>query len=274
MNQTVEIISIGNELLIGKTMNTNAQWLAKRITNLGLSTRRITVVGDNINKISDVIKEALQRNPSFLLTTGGLGPTFDDLTLHGLGKAFGCVLKVNEKALKMVKEKYLTYASDRQIASVELTPHQIKMAKLPEGATALPNLIGIAPAASIKYDKMTIIALPGVPSEMKGIFDDSVAPAMKRAALDVTFFAISIETNGVMESAIAPLLDNVMQNNPKVYIKSHQKGTEKVPNIEFHISSKAKTADAARHHVNKALIQLTELIREKGGKIKPIKTET
>jgi molybdenum cofactor synthesis domain-containing protein len=274
MNQTVEIVSIGNELLIGKTMNTNAQWLAKRITYLGLSTCRITVVGDNINKISDVIKEAIQRNPRFLLTTGGLGPTFDDLTLHGLAKALGCILKVNEKALKMVKEKYLAYARERQIASVELTPHQIKMAMLPEGATPLPNPIGTAPAASIKYDKLTIIALPGVPSEMKSIFNNSVAPAIKRITLDVTFFAISIETKGIMESAIAPLLDNVMQNNPKVYIKSHPKGTEKVPIIEFHISSKAKTADAVRHHVDKALIQLTELIREKGGKIKPIKTET
>ena len=78
MKILVEIICIGNELLIGKTLNTNSQWLAKQITNLGLVIHRITTVSDNINEISTSIKEAINRKPSFILTTGGLGPTFDD----------------------------------------------------------------------------------------------------------------------------------------------------------------------------------------------------
>ena len=103
MNQSVEIICVGNELLIGKTLNTNAQWLAKRITTLGLTTHRITVVGDNIDEISAAIKEAIQRSPSFLLTTGGLGPTFDDKTLEGIAEALGRKTEVNEEALNMVQ---------------------------------------------------------------------------------------------------------------------------------------------------------------------------
>ena len=274
MNQIVEIICVGNELLIGKTLNTNAQWLTKRVTTLGLTTRRVTVVGDDINEISCAIKEAIQRSPGFILTTGGLGPTFDDKTLEGLAEALGRSMEVNEEALKMVKEKYLSYAREGRMEAAELTPHRVKMAKLPEGATPLRNPVGTAPAVSIEHENVTIIALPGVPSEMKRIFDESVASVLKQAAGNVTFFETSIESTKVIESEMAPLIEKVMHSNPHVYIKSHPKGAERVPRIEFHLSTTAKDSSTARKQVSKALIQLTELIQEKGGKIKPIKSET
>jgi nicotinamide-nucleotide amidase len=274
MDQSVEIICVGNELLIGKTLNTNAQWLTKRITTLGLTTRRITVVGDNIDEISGVIEEAVQRSPGFILTTGGLGPTFDDKTLEGLAKALGRRIEINEEALKMVKEKYLSYVQDGRMEVAELTPHRVKMAKLPEGAKPLPNPVGTAPAVVAEHENVTIIALPGVPSEMKSIFDESVASVMKKAAHNVTFFETSIEATKVIESEMAPLIEKVMHSNPHVYIKSHPKGAERVPRIEFHLSTTSKDSSTARKHVSKALIQLTELIQEKGGKIKPVKSET
>ena len=274
MDQSVEIICVGNELLIGKTLNTNAQWLTKRITTLGLTTRRVTVVGDDINEISGVIQEAVQRSPRFLLTTGGLGPTFDDKTLEGLAKALGRRIEVNEEALKMVKEKYLSYVQEGRMEVAELTPHRVKMAKLPEGSGPLYNPVGTAPAVVAEHENVTIIALPGVPSEMKSIFDESVASVLKKAAHGVTFFETSIEATKVMESEMAPLIDKVMHSNPHVYIKSHPKGAERVPRIEFHLSTTAKDSSTARKHVSKALIQLTELIQEKGGKIKLVKSET
>jgi nicotinamide-nucleotide amidase len=274
MDQSVEIICVGNELLIGKTLNTNAQWLTKRITTLGLTTRRITVVGDNIDEISCAINEAIQRSPSFLLTTGGLGPTFDDKTLEGLAKALERRIEINEEALKMVKEKYLRYVQEGRMKVAELTPHRVKMAKLPEGATPLFNPVGTAPAVVAEHENVTIIALPGVPSEMKSIFDGSVASVLKKAARNVTFFETSIEATKVIESQMAPLIEKVMHNNPHVYIKSHPKGAERVPRIEFHLSTTAKDSSTARKHVSKALIQLTELIQEKGGKIKLVKSET
>ena len=274
MNQFVEIICVGNELLIGKTLNTNAQWLAKRITILGLTTNRITVVGDNINEISAAIKEAIQRSPIFLLTTGGLGPTFDDKTLEGIAAALGRKTEVNEEALKMVKEKYISYAAEGRMEAAELTPARVKMAKIPEDAKPLNNPIGTAPAVSIRHKNVSIIALPGVPSEMKSIFDESVASLIKQAGQGITFFETSINSTNIMESEISPLIDRVMQNNPYVYIKSHPKGTERVPYIEFHLSTTAKDASTARQRVSKALIQLTEMIQEKGGTVKPVKTRT
>ncbi len=87
MTHHIEIICIGNELLIGKIANTNAQWLAKRITTTGLNVTRITIASDDITEISKIVKEALNRKPKILITTGGLGPTFDDKTLEGIAKA-------------------------------------------------------------------------------------------------------------------------------------------------------------------------------------------
>ncbi len=273
MNHNVEIICVGNELLIGKTLNTNAQWLSKRITTLGLTTSRITVVRDNIDEISNAIKEAIQRNPTFLLTTGGLGPTFDDKTLEGIAIALERKTEVNNEALKMVKEKYLSYATEGRMEVVELTPARVKMAKLPEGAEPLINPVGTAPAVSIELENVLIIALPGVPSELKSVFDESVAPKLKRASDGVIFFEATINSTNIMESEVAPLIDRTMQNNPNVYIKSHPKGTERVPLIEFHLSTTAKDATSARQRVSKALVQLTELIQGKGGKVKSFKAK-
>ena len=95
----VEIISVGNELLIGKIVNTNSYWIAKRVTTLGMKVRRITTVGDDVEEISNAIQEALQRRPRFIITTGGLGPTFDDKTLEGIARGLGRGLRVHEQAL-------------------------------------------------------------------------------------------------------------------------------------------------------------------------------
>jgi nicotinamide-nucleotide amidase len=274
MVQSIEIICVGNELLIGKTLNTNAQWLAKRVTTLGLTTRRITVVADEMDEISNAIQEAIQRKPNFLVTTGGLGPTFDDKTLEGIALALKLRIEINEEALKMVKKKYLSYAQEGKIEVAELTLPRIKMAKLPEGATPISNPVGTAPAVVMKHENVTIIALPGVPSEMKSIFEESLAPILKQAARNVTFFETSIDATKVIESEMAPLIDEVMHNNPYVYIKSHPKGAERISRIEFHLSTTAKDSKTARKHVTKALLQLSELIQEKGGKIKPVKSKT
>jgi molybdenum cofactor synthesis domain-containing protein len=271
---SIEIICVGNELLIGKTMNTNAHWLAKRVTSLGLSARRIMVVGDDVNEISDVIREAIQRSPDFILTSGGLGPTFDDVTLEGLSKGLGRRLQKNDKALRMVREKYRKYVEEGRMKRVELTPPRVKMAKLPQGAEPLPNPVGTAPGVLVATDSLTIMALPGVPSEMKAIFDESALPILKKAAGDTIFFETSIEATGVMESELAPFIARVMHDNPYVYIKSHPKGEERIHRIEFHLSTTAKDTKVARKRVGKALLQLSEAIMERGGRVNPTKTKS
>lgn len=266
MPKEVEIVSIGNELLIGKTLNTNAQWLARRATSLGLPVRRVTVVSDDVEEIAKIIQEAVHRNPAFIITTGGLGPTFDDKALEGIAQALRSKLTINEEALRMVEEKYVTYAEERGQAKIELTPPRIKMAKLPAEAKPLPNPVGTAPGVAVKEDDVTIFALPGVPSEMKSIFENSLLPVLKAAAGGQTFFETSLYVTGIMESEMAPTIDKVMHDNPHTYIKSHPIGAEKKPRLELHLSTTTENIEVAKKRVGKTLIQLEELIREKGGK--------
>ncbi|MEM3443038.1 MAG: nicotinamide mononucleotide deamidase-related protein [Candidatus Bathyarchaeia archaeon] len=268
MTQQMEIICIGYELLIGKILNTNAHWMAKRATSLGITVKRITVVGDDVDEIANAVKEALQRKPKFIITTGGLGPTFDDKTLEGIAKALNRKLEVNDKALAMVKERYEAYAKEGKIEKAELTSARVKMATLPEGAEPLPNPVGTAPGVQIIIDETFLIALPGVPSEMEAIFEQSISPLLKKEAEGNMFFETSIYTEGIPESTLAPLIDQAMHDNPYVYIKSHPKGVEKKPHIELHISTTAKDSKIARERLGKTIAQLTELVQKSGGKIK------
>jgi len=271
--QQMEIICVGNELLIGKTLNTNAHWLAKRATSLAIMVKRITVVGDDADEIANVLKEALERKPRFIITTGGLGPTFDDKTLEGIARALNRKLKVNEKALEMVRAKYEAYAKAGRIEKVELTSPRVKMAKLPEGTEPLPNSVGTAPGVKIEVKGTLVIALPGVPSEMEAIFDESVAPLLKKEAGEAMFFETSIYADNIMESTLAPLIDQTMHDNSYIYIKSHPKGEEKEPHMEIHFSTTAKDSKTAKDRLGKAIIQLSELIEKNSGKIRLKKTQ-
>lgn len=269
--KTVEIISVGNELLIGKTLNTNASWMAKRLTALGLNVRRITTVGDNVEAISAALKESLQRKPDFLITTGGLGPTFDDKTLEGIAEALHRPVELNQKAMSMVEEKYKIYAKERKLEKIELTPARVKMARLPKDAKPLHNPIGTAPGVMITHRKVAIISLPGVPAEMEAIFEDSLEPMFKKLRNRAVFYETSLGVWGMMESELAPLIDKVMHENPYVYIKSHPKGQEGMPHIELHLSTTAEDSTTAKKRITRTIVQTTETIKAKGGKITKFK---
>jgi len=273
MTHNIEIICVGNELLIGKIANTNAQWLAKRITTMGLKVNRITVVSDDTTEISNAVKEAIRRRPKIIITTGGLGPTFDDKTLEGIAKALNQPSKVNPEAIKMIEQKYHQYLKEGRIEEkVELTPPRIKMATLPEKAQPLHNPIGTAPGVIAKQNDTTIIALPGVPSEMEAIFDESIRPMLKKMAGNAIFYETSIGVDGIMESDLAPLIDKTMHDYPYVYIKSHpgHRGEGK-PHLELHLSTTAQDSETAKNRIAKAFLQITELTQAKGGKIRPQK---
>lgn len=269
LNRLLEIICIGNELLIGKTLNSNAQWIAKKATSLGLNVRRITVVGDDVDEISTAVREATQRKPSFIIITGGLGPTFDDKTLEGVAKALRVELEVNEEALNMVKKKYEEYVAEGRMEKYEMTPSRVKMARLPEGSKPLSNPVGTAPGVLAENEGIKLVMLPGVPQEMMAIFDESVTPLLRKIAGNLAFFEASLNVTGIVESELAPLIDKVMCDNPYVYIKSHPKGGEKTPHIELHFSMTSNDSNLARQSIGKAIIQISEMISEKGGRVKP-----
>ena len=272
MNQDMEIICIGNELLIGKTLNTNAQWIAQQATALGIKVKRIVAIADETNEISTTLHEALKRKPQFTITTGGLGPTFDDKTLEGVAQALNRKLEINPTALKMVRKKYDKYAIGIRKGTMELTPPRIKMATLPENSEPIPNPVGTAPGVKTEIKQTLVIALPGVPAEMKSIFKQNVIPLLKQRAGENRFYSKSMYVNNVMESSLAPLIDKTMLDNPGVYVKSHPKGREERAHIEIHASTTSDTAEKAEKKLQKALRQIMIMIEEVGGKVLSKKT--
>jgi molybdopterin-biosynthesis enzyme MoeA-like protein len=234
---------------------------------MGVIVKRIIVAADNVNEIADVIREALQRKPRFIITTGGLGPTFDDKTLEGTAKALNRKLKISGKALAMIKKKYESYVRERKMEKAELTPARVKMATIPENAEPLPNPVGTAPGVRIDVEGTVLIALPGVPSEMKSIFDETVAPLIKKEAGENTFFEESVYVNGIMESTLAPFIDQVMHDNPYVYVKSHPRGEERKPHLEIHFSTSATEPKIAKDRLKMAITRLSVLIEKAGGKV-------
>lgn len=267
MTLNMEIICVGNELLIGKILNTNAQWMSKRATALGIAVKRVTVVADEVEETATAVREALQRKPRFIITTGGLGPTFDDKTLESIAKALNRKLEVNAVALQMVKEKYEAYARERKTAKVELTQPRIKMATIPEKTEPVHNPVGTAPAVRAELDGTILIALPGVPSEMEAIFEETITPLLKRASGGNAFYEKSIYADNIMESTLAPLIDRVMHDNPRVYIKSHPRGRENKPHMEIHLSTTTSDAEKPEEKLQKAIVQLSGLIEKNSGKV-------
>ncbi|HDD66195.1 MAG TPA: hypothetical protein ENG52_01050, partial [Nitrososphaeria archaeon] len=116
-----DIISIGYELLDGRVLNTNARWLAEQISGLGGRVCRIVAVGDDVDEISSVIRDSLRRGIDWIITSGGLGPTYDDVTLQGVAKAVKRKLVQNRRAVEMLRERYRVLAEEGVVESPELT---------------------------------------------------------------------------------------------------------------------------------------------------------
>ena len=217
---TAEIIAIGNELLIGHTLDTNSHWIAKRFTKFGWILQRKTVIRDSLPAIKTAVRESLRRKPDILITLGGLGPTHDDMTLQGVAMALGKRLVLNDDALAMIKARY-----KRIEAASGLTRFRRKMALLPKGAQAFPNPVGTAPGVLLRLGPTKLVCLPGVPSEMKAIFNESIIPILKGPNQQAPAEAY-LGLVGIVESALAPVLDKTRRAFPELYFKSHPRGHE------------------------------------------------
>jgi len=219
----VELLCVGNELLVGKTVNTNATWLARKISNIGGSLNRVTTISDDLREIRKSTKIILAQKPDFLITSGGLGPTFDDVTIKGLSQALRRRMKINKEALDQIRARYKRIFSSRRFA---LTKFRVKMATFPIGAVPLLNPVGTAPGMALQVGKTLIVCLPGVPKELRAIFSKHVAPIIKLKAGTGGYVSRSVSVRGIHESELAPLIDRVMKRYPEVYVKSHPQGGE------------------------------------------------
>ncbi len=240
-------------------MDTNSNWLAKQVNALGWTVQRITVVRDSLKAIREGVAEALERKPEILFTVGGLGPTHDDMTLRGLSIAIGKPLMLNSDALDAIKKKY-----NRIERRTSLTRHRKKMAMLPRGAEALPNPVGTAPGIVVATRNTTIVSLPGVPSEMKAIFNASVIPIMRMSGVSPPREAF-VMLLGIVESALAPVLERAQRRFSNLYFKSHPRGRESGLRslIRVHVYTVGKGNDGAVRDGVAFLVRRLAVIRSR-----------
>jgi molybdopterin-biosynthesis enzyme MoeA-like protein len=216
---SVSSLCVGKELLIGKTVNTNAHWIGARLFGIGTMLDRVLVITDSLDEISSGLQELIARKPDFIIVVGGLGPTPDDMTLKGVALSLGRKVRLNSDALNLMKEHYARIGR-----TFELTPARRKMAMLPEDSTPLSNNAGTAPGVRIEHAGVVIVCLHGVPREMKEIFKSSVQPEIRKKVGKLYTTKIVMHLMGVYESTLAPEIAQALKRHPAAYIKSHPKG--------------------------------------------------
>ena len=252
----VEIIAIGKELLQGQTQDTNSSWLAKRITALGGVIKRVVIPDDDVGAIAQEIKASLDNGARIIITTGGLGPTFDDMTLAGIARAIARPLIVHAGALEFVTRRYQEFYEKGFVDDPKIIPAREKMAHLPEGAEPLDNPVGTAPAIAVSTAQGVIFALPGVPREMRLIFEQSIALRLQ-GMLGAAFYQEETINTGVKdESVLGGLVEEVMKQVPGTYLKSKAAGFGPAIGLEVVITA----AGADKKEIEKKVTKTKELL--------------
>lgn len=226
-----EILCVGTELLLGDTLNTNAQFLAKELSFLGIGVFHQSVVGDNPQRVKEALEIAFSRS-DIVITTGGLGPTKDDLTKEVCSQFFNKKLVLNEEAIQRLKELF----SKR---GLEVSESNAKQAYLPEGCIPLQNNNGTAPGCIINDNNKILIMLPGPPREVHPMFKDDVVPYLKTLS-DNIFVSKVLRVFGIGESYAADKISEFLDNeNPTVapYAKDNE--------VIFRITANSKSEQEA-----------------------------
>ena len=259
----IELLMIGNEILIGKTQDTNSNWMAKRITKYGHRVKRITTIGDDLEIISSTIRAILKRSPDTVITSGGIGPTFDDMTLKGIANGLNRNLELNQHAYNSIKKAY-EHAHHRGLLKLEgMTKERKKMAYLPKGSVPLPNTVGTAPGVKIEEEKTNIFILPGVPAEMKAMFRNIITPILREKK--GKFIEKGFLFSGIGESQIAAYTTEMEKKYPQLWIKTHPKiGLA----VEVEVSITAFNVENGEELIAKALNEIREIVIKLKGKIK------
>lgn len=243
-----EIISIGTELLLGEVVNTNAQYIARELANLGINIYHQSVVGDNVARLYEAYEVAFER-ADLVITTGGLGPTKDDMTKEIAAQFLNKELVPHEESLKIIE----AYFSRR---GLPVNDGNRKQGYFPEGAIILPNPNGTAPACIVEHNNKILILLPGPPREMIPLFETQVSPYLQKYQDKVFAFKI-LNICGIgeghMEEVIMDIVDN--QTNPTVAPYSKAQG------LTLRIAASGSTKEEAEN----LIIPVENQIRERLG---------
>ncbi|WP_040213764.1 competence/damage-inducible protein A [Clostridium polynesiense] len=246
-----EIVAVGTELLLGDIVNTNAQYLSRELAALGISVYRQTVVGDNEERLLATFKDALSRC-DLVITTGGLGPTDDDITKEIAAKFFNKELVFHEESWELIKGYF---------NKMEKEPgeNNRKQAYFPKDAIILKNNNGTAPGAILKDEEnnKTIIVLPGPPAEMERMFKESVFPYLKRFRSSV-FVSKVLRIAGIGESEAADKIKDILQGQTNPTIAPYAKQFD----TTFRITASAESEEKAEEMIKPVEKQIRDRLGE------------
>jgi nicotinamide-nucleotide amidase len=260
----VELIAVGREILRGRVLDTNSNWLAKELTGMGGGVSRICVVDDVPQEIVRELHAAMQHGAGVIITTGGLGPTFDDRTLESIAQAVDLPLVRHEAAYVFIAETYRRLHAAGAIAHQAMVPSREKMALLPQGAEMLPNPTGSAPGMLLHWQQHLLIAMPGPPGEMRPMFQASVAPLLQARWAGRHRVEIAVQTDVADESLLSPLFERVMAAVAGSYLKADPKGFGPEVRLTVYITGEGTSEEIACAIVHQAQDQLKKALEALG----------
>jgi len=247
-----ELVFTGTELLLGQILNTNAQYLSQQLSTIGVDVYFHTVVGDNPNRIKEVFIQAFGR-ADVVITTGGLGPTMDDLTKEMAAEALGLDMEIHPQSLKEIEDFF-------QRLGRPMAESNRKQAMFPRKAQVLPNSVGTAPGAIIEHAGRKVIILPGPPFEMRPMFENSVLPYLRELTgiNPVTIISKVLRLQGIGESLMEEKIADLLQNQINPTIAPLAKTGE----VQLRVTAKASTREAG-------LSLIDGVVKEIEGRLKP-----
>ena len=210
-----EIISIGTEILLGEIVDTNSTYIAKALRNIGVSLFYMTTVGDNLERITTAISDGLNRS-DLIITTGGLGPTVDDVTRNGVATATNRELEFHQSLLDQIADRFEKFG-------VRMSKNNRQQAFVPKGSIILENEVGTAPCYIVESERGIVISLPGVPREMKYLMVNKVIPYLQeKEGVGRVIKALVLKTAGIGESHLDEKIGDLMTHtNPTVGLAAH-----------------------------------------------------
>ena len=242
-----EIVSVGTELLLGEITDTNASYLAQQLAPLGIDLYWISAVGDNLGRLSEAVRRALGRS-DLLLMTGGLGPTEDDLTREAIAAVLGEEMVVIPELERDLREFFAR-------RGVKMPERNLKQATLIRSASALPNPIGTAPGWWVEKDGRIIAAMPGVPVEMRRMWEQEVAPRLRARFGGMVIFARTLKIIGLGESTVADMISELLDSsNPTLATYAKADG------IHVRIAAKAASEAEARALIARPEARVREIL--------------
>ena len=247
-NLSAEVIAVGTELLLGNTVNTDAQDVSLLLSELGVDVFFHTVVGDNPERLKQAAAIAIGR-ADIIITTGGLGPTYDDLTKQTLAEAFGKKLVFNEAVAEQIRGFF------RKRHNMHMTENNLRQAELPEGCVIFDNGVGTAPGCAFEADGKHILMLPGPPRECRAMLRECAAPYLRKLS-ESQIHSHNIHIFGLGESAVEEKLHDIMEELHNPTLAPYAKDGE----VMLRLTAKADSKESAERLMTPVLAKVRETL--------------